>query len=135
MKLSNQWFPFQRQKSWLENWDNNIGLRKSLNKLNLDWIFLLFIQEHNSYAVEAFSPWKLFMKQFFICFSFHFMMCKYYEWEEQKQIRFGKWKLCRFIVYDWKKRNLIEKKVFLNFYRAFPPTEKILSRIFLSNLI
>lgn len=63
-----------------------LRFRKSLNKLNINENFLLLTQKHILCVVEAFfSSCRLFMKalswtNFFICFSFHFTMCKYYEW-------------------------------------------------------
>lgn len=63
------------------------------------------MQQHILRVVEArFSPTLAYFSRksffyeetFFICFSFRFTMCKYYEWENKR--RLCKWKLCRFII-------------------------------------
>lgn len=54
---------------------------------------LFFLRFPRNFPVKASFFYE---ETFFICFSFRFTMCKYYEWENKR--RLCKWKLCRFII-------------------------------------
>lgn len=95
---------------------------------------MLFVQQRILCAVEAFFcvAKAFFMKQlFFILLSFHFTMCKYYEWENKRRYDSVRenFVVLFFQVFLLSRRKLIETKTLCKllrkFFRAFRAQTKL----------